>query len=89
MIKLKKLLRKNNSNGFFTLATDLDIIGLIFAIVVFICGFYRLSNIRGGVRSVELFGIIFAGTAIFLMWYNFNNGKKGSNDLRHHKFQPT
>lgn len=80
-----------NNNGFFTLATNMDIMGLIFASVVFCCGFWRLSNnmMRGSVRSVELLGIFFAGTAIILMWYRFNNGKNEGDDNKYNNSSPT
>jgi D-alanyl-lipoteichoic acid acyltransferase DltB (MBOAT superfamily) len=83
--------RSINNNGFFTLATNLDIMGLIFAIIVFCCGFWHLSNktVIGSVRSVELLGIFFASTAIFLMWYNFNRGRNEGDGNKNNNSSPT
>ena len=79
---LKEIVKVSNkftkrSKGFLDIATTLDILGLIFASAVFLCGFFHLPDygILFGVRTVEFLGIVFALLAIYLMWHHFNNEK--------------
>ena len=75
--------------SFFTLDKNLDIIGLFFAIIVFLYGFFYLTDkmIYFSIRSIEFLGILFASSAILLMWHDSNNGNSGesNNDI----FSPT
>lgn len=79
------------SSGFFNLPTNLDILGLIFATVVFFCSFGRYSNefIKMGIKSVEFLGIVCASVAIYLMWYYFKKRKKMDKGDGFNNFFPT